>query len=286
MGDERVPGFPVSAHDRDPGRRHPGPQEDGHQGQRRVRGGFRGFHHDRVAGQQRRAELVGDEVERVVERGDRRDDAEGFADEPAALARAPVAVGELEHLAAQDSGRRRRQAQGFGAAPHFLFGLDDGLAAFGVDDPGQPGGLVPHEPGGLVQGLPPLPQRPRFGNRAGRGADGGVDVGRVVARDPADGRAVVRVGHRRGEPGRLPPARDQRPARQAERRGHRGRGGHEIASSTRAPPPISGRNQGRPKCPGTGGNRASPQMLASASPDMKRAIFWPMYVAICTPCPL
>ncbi len=166
--------------DAQPALRQAGLDQDLGQLQRRDRRLAGGLEDDRVAGGDRRPELVGDEVEREVEGADRADDAVGDAQHHAELAGARRRGLHRHRAAGQLAGLGRGEGQGADAA----FRLDrrglDRLAGLGGDrlrqviDPlgDQVGGAVQHrgalvlgEIGGrerLVRGLDrPLDQSPR-----------------------------------------------------------------------------------------------------------------------------
>ena len=75
VGDEGVPGLRrVAGHDVEDARRKPRLHERPREHERRERGHGRRLHDDGVPRRDRRADLVRDEVQRIVERRDRRDD--------------------------------------------------------------------------------------------------------------------------------------------------------------------------------------------------------------------
>ena len=111
----------------------PGLEQDRGQLQRRDRRLPGGLEHDRVAGGDRRAELVGDQVEREVEGADRADDAVGHAQHHAELAGAGRRGLHRHRAAGQLARLDRGEGQGVDAA----LGLDRGglqrLAGLGGD---------------------------------------------------------------------------------------------------------------------------------------------------------
>ena len=87
-----------------------------------------GLQDDRVAGRDGRAELVRDEVERVVVGGDREDDAERLPREPAAPVLGTLERVERDHLAGVRPRRLGRERERGDRTTHLFAGLADGLA--------------------------------------------------------------------------------------------------------------------------------------------------------------
>ena len=160
--------------------------------QRRDRRLAGGLEHDRVAGGDRRAELVGDQVEREVEGADRADDAVGHAHHHAELAGARRRGLHRHGAAGQLARLDRGEDQRVDAAPGLGLGGLQRLAGLGGDrqrelvEPlgDQLGGAVEHG-GALVLGEVGRLEGGPGGDRAA------VDQRRVAERDPADGGAVV-----------------------------------------------------------------------------------------------
>ena len=147
-------------------------------GQRRQRGRFED---DRVAAGDGRAELVGDQVERVVERGDGGDDAQRFAGEPALpVLRALIGV-EGDDLAGVAPCLGRGQGQGVDRAGDFLAGLGDGLAGLADDQLGEGLGAPLDQAGGAFQD-----RSPGGAGQRGRGAAPAPGL----LQDAADGACV------------------------------------------------------------------------------------------------
>ena len=151
-----------------------------------------GLEDDRVAGGDRRPELVGDEVEREVEGADRADHAVGDPQHHAELAGAGRGGLHRHRAAGQLARLDRGEGEGLDAAA----GLDgrrlQRLAGLGGDRQRQVLGPLGGELGGAVEHRGPLV----LGEVAGlegllRRADGAVDERRVALGDPADDGPVV-----------------------------------------------------------------------------------------------
>ena len=104
--DERVADVAAAAgHDAEPSGRRPHSSSSSSAsaiaGERRLAGGLQ---HDGTARRDRRRELVGDEVQREVERTDGADDADRDTQDEAELALADLAGVERNHLAGQRAG--------------------------------------------------------------------------------------------------------------------------------------------------------------------------------------
>ena len=151
---------------------------------------------DRVAGGDRRPELVGDQVEREVEGADRADDAVGDAQHHAELAGARRGGLHRHRAAGQLARLDRREGQRVGAAG----GLDPGrlqrLAGLGGDRQRQVVEPLADQLGGAVEHRGPLVlgEVGRLEGLLG-GFGGAVDERRVALRDPADDGAVVGAAH-------------------------------------------------------------------------------------------
>ncbi len=130
----------------------------------------RGLEHDRIACDQRGGELVRNEVERKIERRDRRDDADGFAQvERRRLFAAGHGVG-IDRLAAHRAHRLGRQRHGFDRPIDLDARKRDRFADLVGDGSGHLFFVFPQPRRHVVQPGTPLRQRRifrRFGRRFG-----------------------------------------------------------------------------------------------------------------------
>ena len=124
--------------DVDPARREPAlvdQQLDEADG--RQRGLRRRLQHHRTARRDRRRQLVGDEVQREVERGDRPDDPDGHPQREAELAVAGRRAGHRHDVTGERAGLDRREAERLDGAGGLGPGRGDRLGRLLGDDPGQ-----------------------------------------------------------------------------------------------------------------------------------------------------
>ena len=211
--------------------------------QRRDRRGGGGLEDDDVAGGDRRRHLVGDQVEREVERRDGDDHAARLAEGPAeAVLAAGIGV-HLDDLAGGALGLLARPAEGRGAAPHLDARVLERLAALGGDDARDLLAVLLDEVRGALEDLGALPRRcPTVGLEGDAGAvEHGVGLIERGGRHGRDLGAVPRAAHghasRRCRWGRGP----RGPGRPGRRHGPRNSG----ASS--GSPLLSGGRGARPR---------------------------------------
>ena len=160
----------------------------------------RGFDDYRAAGRERGCQLVGDQVHRKVERGDRQDRA-GWEppDDPQPLAQRRIGV-EAQHLTVEPPGLLGRPPEGQHRSVRLRGGPLPRLATLAND---QIGDLVPalgEALGDVAQsggagGARQVRAVPPGGLGSGQGF---LDVGRPGHTHPRDRPAVVGVGHRQG----------------------------------------------------------------------------------------
>ena len=134
-------------------------------------------HHDVGAGQSRR-HLVGDEVQRKVERRDRGDHAARLADRPAEPVLAALVGVHLDDLAGRALGLFTGPAKGRGSAPRFDPRVFERLATLEGDEASDLLGVVLEQVRGAFEDLGPLPgRRPApFGQGLDRAVEDEVEL--------------------------------------------------------------------------------------------------------------
>ena len=116
---------------------------------------LRRLEHDRAAGGDRRRQLVGDEVEREVERADRADHADRHPQREAELALARRGGVERDHLAGQRAGLGGGELERADGALGLDPGRLDRLGRLGGDDAGELLAALGEQPGGACRGSRP-----------------------------------------------------------------------------------------------------------------------------------
>ena len=199
--------------------RHPRPEQDVEQRERRQRRRLGGLQHHIFPGDQRGTDLVRDQVHRVVERCDRGDHAERRPAVPAEPASPARGVAERERLALQQVAGGGREADGLRRAGRLPCRLGDGLAALGRDDASEPRRLGADQGCRALERLArTLRQLPVVAAEAALHAGDGALHGRRVADVHArDERVVLGIGDGQRQVARDPLAVDEPPARDAQR---------------------------------------------------------------------
>ena len=199
--------------------------------------------HDRAPGGDRRGHLVGDEVEREVERADRPDDADRHAQREADLA---DAAGMASRATTSPASVRASAAANWNvptarsaSTRAVLIGLAASLAMISANSSRRSASSR----AARVEHLRPLPPRQRSARQRRLGdAHGTVDVVGTAHGDPADLRAVVR--RRDGCRLRtLEPLAGERRARVLHGHGSDHTAGREIAPCGPATPSSTGRRR-------------------------------------------
>ena len=163
---------------------------EGDRRQRRLAGGLE---HHRAAGGDGRGQLVGDQVEREVERRDRADDADRHAQGEADLALAGGGGVERHHLTVERARLGGGEPERADRPLRLGAGGPDRLGGLGGDDAGEALLLLGERHRGAVEHLGPLPAGSGDSRQGRRGdGDGTVDVGGGARGDGAHERSVVR----------------------------------------------------------------------------------------------
>ncbi len=217
IGDHRIAhGRGVAGDHREHLGRQPGLVEHVGQRQRGQRRQFGRLEDEAVIGGDRRGQLVADHVERMVERGDRRDHAEQRLargeDLPRLAVRRDIAG---EHLAIVLDGQLCRERPDIIGTAGLVERVLPAQAGLGGDQPGEFVPAIAQELGGLLQDLLALIARELRLESPGLG-EGFADMLGPCSRDQSDDAVVIGVpdldhvvgrGQLAGDPHRLAPHR-------------------------------------------------------------------------------